>query len=148
MEKPKPLTIAQAKKYCGGKWPEVRGKKYTYPKTDQGWTRLINTARNFRYREGLAIKSGKKPPQSKFKYKYEYILFHCSPYSRGKRAIRNKHRQMHGLKVGDPRVVHHHDQKSMDFKKTVVLDHCQHKKVHGGSCSGSMKRKSKPRGSK
>lgn len=132
-EKPKALTQKEVLKFYKGKWPVVDSKT-KYPTTAAGWTRLFNRARNFFYREQLAVYEGKKPPQSKFKQKYMYALYHCKPREKRNRKLRNKHRAMHGLKVGDKAVVHHKDKKNLTFKSAVVLNHCQHQKVHNKKC--------------
>lgn len=133
-EKPKPCTQKEVLKHYRGKWPLIDSKKFTYPKTAAGWTRLFNQARNFFYREQLAVYQGKTPPKSKFKEKYMYALYHCKPREKRNRKLRNQHRAKHGLKVGDKKVVHHKDKKNLTFKSTVVLDHCQHQKVHNKKC--------------
>lgn len=132
----KPLTTAQAKKRMGGSFPVIKGNRFRYPNpsNEVAWTALVNKAVAQREKDMAAVKSGKEKPRCAMRAKYEYILFHCGPRTKQKRAIRNKHRRMHGLKKNDPRVVHHHDQKTMSFAKTVVMTPCQHKKVHGGSC--------------
>lgn len=132
----KPLTTAQAKRRMGGSFPDIKGNRFRYPKptNEAAWTTLVNKAVAQREKDMAAVKSGREKPRCAMRAKYEYILFHCGPRTRQKRAIRNKHRKMHGLEKGDPRVVHHHDQKTMSFAKTVVMTPCQHKKIHGGAC--------------
>lgn len=136
----KPLTTAQAKAVCGdgrGSFPSVNGKNFKYPAAtnEAAWTRLVNQARLHAHKCRLAYRNGKPEPRCKPKRKYEYVLYGCSPRSKQKRAIRNKHRAMHGLRVGDTRVVHHDNQTTMSFASTKVLTPCQHKAVHGKRCA-------------
>jgi hypothetical protein len=134
--RPRPLSMAGARAYYGGQFPDVHGRRYRYPRPDEAraWTALLNRARLARYREELALFEGRRPPRDPLRSKHEYVLYHCRKRDRWQRAVRNRHRAMHGLKRGDPRVVHHLDPRSMAFEKTVVLDHCQHQRVHGKHC--------------
>ena len=47
-------------------------------------------------------------------YKDEYKKFQSSPKARRERSSRNKARRKKGLRVGDPRVVHHRDGNPMN----------------------------------
>lgn len=133
----KGLTTAQAKRKVGGKFPQVSGRKYKYPAptNEKAWTSLVNQAHNMRKRDKAALKQNKNLPVCAMRAKYEYILFHCGPRSKWKRATRNSHRRKKGLARGDPRVVHHEDQKTMSYASAVVLTKCQHKRAHGAACS-------------
>jgi hypothetical protein len=138
---PKPLTTAQAIKVCstGNCFPVIKGKKYRYPKPSEkeAWTKLINKARLEHAKVQYAVRSGKVPKYHPQRRKFEYILHHKHPDSMKKRAIRNKHRSLHGLQVGDDRHVHHNNQKTMALSSTVVLTPCEHKKMHGQKCKKS-----------
>ena len=140
-EKPKALTQTEVLKFYGGEWPVVETKTYTYPKTPAGWTRLFNQARNFFYREQLAVYQGKKPPQNRLKPKYMYAMYHCKKREKRNRRLRNQHRTKHGLKVGDPAQVHHKDKKNLTFKSTVVVSHCDHQRAHGKVCKNERKKR-------
>lgn len=52
---------------------------------------------------------------------------------------------MHGLKVGDRRVVHHKNQDTMQFDQTVVMTHCEHHEEHGRVCATVKKKVTTPR---
>ena len=131
------MTTAQARRKMGGKFPDISGRQHAYPPSsnEKAWTALVNRAVRMRFKDKLALASNKSPPSCKARPQYEYILFHCSPYSKRKRAIRNAHRKLKGLKVGDPRVVHHENQRTMNFSSAVVLTKCQHKRAHGATCT-------------
>ena len=130
------VSSKRAREICGGSFPVVNGRKYKYPAPSnvKAWTALVNSALRMKQRDNAALKAKKSVPQCANRRKYEYVLYHCNPHSKWKRTTRNKHRKAHGLKVGDPRVVHHHDQGSMDLKKTVVLTPCEHQQEHGRKC--------------
>ena len=130
------VSTARAREILGGSFPNLNGRKYTYPKpTDcAAWTALVNKALAMRCADQAAIHSGKTPPPCKLRSKYEYILFHSNPRSRWKRTQRTIHRKMHGLQTGDPRVVHHNDQRHMRFDKSEILTPCEHQQVHGKQC--------------
>lgn len=140
------LTPAQAKARMGGSFPVVKGSRYRYPapSNTEAWTRLVNNALKQRQKDMYALSCGKPLPVCPCRRKYEYILWHVSPRSKWKRTIRGKHRAMHGLKVGDPRVVHHKNQETMAFDQTVVQTHCEHHKEHGRICTTVRKQKGLP----
>lgn len=144
--KPKAFTQASALKRFGGKWPTVtktKSSKFTYPTTAKGWTSLLNQALFFFYRERLAVYEGRKPRKNRLRDKYMYALYHIRPYHKKRRVIRGQHRNQYGLKVGDPRQVHHKNQKTMAFEDTELVTHCQHQRAHGKVC-----KKEKPKGKK
>ena len=144
---PPTLTPAQAKRRLGGKFPAIKGGKYRYPAptNKKGWTSLVNRALQQKYKDDLARYNGKPVPKCQYRRKFEYILWHCSPIDRKRRNIRGQHRAMHGLGKGDDRVVHHIDQDTLDFNRTVVLTHCQHQAIHGKACRpcGAKRRKAR-----
>lgn len=130
------LTTAQAKARMGGSFPNLNGRKHKYPppSNEKAWTLLVNRALRMRQREVDAYKAGRKPPVCKLRTKYVYLLYNCTPKAKWKRATRNSHRKRAGLTKGDPRVVHHHDQRTMSYASTEIMDRCQHKRVHGNEC--------------
>ena len=135
-KRPVALTREQALVFFGGSFPVVKGSTHAYPKptNGRGWTKLLNDARLAMYNRYLDDMNG-RPRRTGVPYsKYEYILFHQSPRAKQKRAIRNKHRKEFGLKKGDPREVHHHNQTTMSKSSAQVLTKCQHKKAHGKRC--------------
>ena len=87
-----------------------------------------------RQQDRIALDKGKDKPFCKERSKYTYILYHCQPRQKWKRAKRNEHRKAHGLLKGDKRIVHHEDQITMDIKSSVVLDHCAHMRAHNREC--------------
>ncbi len=130
-----------AKKYYGGAFPLVRGRKYTYPppSAEAAWMVLIRAAIKFDKARHTAMLSRSPIPLSPDP-RLLYILFHARPIEIKRRAIRAKHRKQHGLAVGDARQVHHTDPTKMTFKSTVVLTHCEHKKEHNMVCDEDKKK--------
>lgn len=152
--RPPRLTERQTRLFFGGNsFPTVtatgKGTRFRYPAPSNaaGWTRLLNAAVQWRFRELLAVHQGRQPRPNALENKYKYVLYEIHPGSRRKRAIRGNHRRMHGLAVGDPRHVHHRDQRTMAFSRTVVLTPCQHKQIHGQRCvkEGQGRKKSAAR---
>ena len=129
-----------AKKYYGGSFPLVRGRKYTYPapSAEGAWMVLIRAAVKFDKARNAAIVNRTPIPVCPDP-RLLYILFHAKPKEIKRRAIRVKHRKQHGLEVGDKRQVHHTDPTKMTFKSTLVLTHCQHKRKHGQVCEKEKK---------
>jgi hypothetical protein len=127
--------VRKAKRYYGGSFPLVRGRKHTYPRPsdEKGWMRLIRQAVAYDKQRSAAVRSGRPAPACPDQ-RFAYILFHASPVEKKRRALRGKHRQLHGLKVGDRRHVHHLNPGTMAFSQTVVLTPCQHKRQHGKRC--------------
>ena len=134
---PKQLTIAQAKRRMGGKFPSLKGRKHRYPtpSNEKAWTDLINKALKFRYLDLKAYEQGKTRRTSpNLRSKYNYLLFHSKSHDKWKRATRNKHRKLMGLKKGDKRVVHHENQRTMSLRSARIVSHCEHQKEHGRTC--------------
>jgi hypothetical protein len=142
---PKKLTVAQAKKVVGttNAFPAIKGKKHTYPHPNQerAWTNLINKARLEHAKVRHSLRHGETPKFHPQRRKFEYILHHKHPDAVAKRVIRNRHRRQHGLKVGDQRHVHHHDQKTMALSKTEIMTPCEHQKIHGQTCKKTKTKK-------
>jgi hypothetical protein len=134
--KPRALGVSGALRYFNGRFPRVGGRRYRYPSPDQhaAWTALLNKARMAEYRERLAAYEGRPPPREPNRNKYYHVLHNCRRVDRWKRSVRTRHRRLHGLQPGDPRVVHHRDPRTMAFAQSVVLDHCQHQRAHGKVC--------------
>jgi hypothetical protein len=128
--------VTQANVRMGGSFPVNKGRTHTYPapSDEAAWTKLVNNALRLRHDEICARREGREKPVCAQKSKYEYLLNHCSKKAKQQRAIRNKHRKLHGLVKGDNRVVHHNNQRTMSFASTEVLTPCQHKHVHGKEC--------------
>jgi hypothetical protein len=131
-----PLTVTQARTFCHGEFPSINGKthKYPAPSNTKAWTALVNDAFRFKNSEIAAFKAGLPKPTHPKRVQYEYVLYHMHKPQVQRRCTRNNHRHAHGLGVGDKRVVHHHNQKTMAFDDTVILTRCQHKKIHGKEC--------------
>ena len=131
-----------AKKFYGGCFPTVKGRKYTYPPpTDEvAWMSLVRDAVHYDKERSAAVKARTTVPVCPDP-RFLYILFHACPKEIKRRATRNKHRKQHGLLVGDEREVHHNDPIKMTYKSTVVLTPCQHKKKHGKVCAEDKKEK-------
>lgn len=131
-----PVTTAQAKRLLGGSFPRVKGKKYRYPSpsNEKAWTRLVNAALAYHQKRLKALADGKDPPTSPHLYKFRYILFNVQPDEKKKRSKRSSHRRKLGLKVGDKRVVHHRDPKTLSLESAEIQSHCQHKRSHGAKC--------------
>lgn len=129
-----------AKRYYGGKFPIINGKKHKYPNSsnDNEWMKLINIAITYDKNRVKALAHKTTVPICKDK-RIEYILFHACPKQIKRRTIRNQHRSQHGLKKGDKRHVHHNNPNTMAFNKTVIVDRCAHKKLHGQRCLNSDK---------
>lgn len=132
---------AMAKKFYGGSFPLIKGRKYTYPlpHEEDKWMRLVKAAIAYDKKNKDFLSKGLKPPRSADP-RHHYILFHARPQEIARRSIRVQHRRMHGLEVGDPRQVHHEDQDTMAFKDTILLTHCQHKREHGQACDEDKKK--------
>ena len=128
--------MAIAKKYYGGCFPTVKGRKYIYPppSAEAAWMSLIRDAVRYDKARSAAVEARTTVPVCPDP-RLLYILFHACPKEIKRRATRNKHRKQHGLAVGDEREVHHNDPIKMAFKSTVVLTPCQHKKKHGKVCA-------------
>ena len=124
--------IEKLKACYEGKLPQIKSTKY--PKTEDGWRKFYAAALTYKNKERYCRLNGYDPPVCIKKYQYEYVLYHGRPDKKRDRAARNRDRKIHGLKKGDPLVVHHLDPGSMATKKTVKLTHCQHQKMHGKVC--------------
>ena len=130
--RPSKAVLTKLKSKYGGKVPSFRSPKY--PTDEEGWTKFYADALTYWNKDKYCRENGYTPPVCAKKYRYEYVLFHGTQKEKSDRMARNRDRKMHGLKTGDKRVVHHHDQKTMDPRKTVKLTHCQHQRIHGKRC--------------
>lgn len=145
--KPAPFTLQEALEfYRSDTFPDIQKRatsRYAYPRPTEKakWVRLLNSARLWYYRRRLADWKGQKGPVigDHLRNKYAYLLFHVQKYSRCRRSLRVQHRRKLGLKVGDERVVHHEDPRTMSLERAVVLDHCHHQRVHGKVCALNKK---------
>lgn len=128
--------LNKLKKLYGGKLPDIKGKKRKYPSRDDedGWRVVYAAALTYKNKDRFCRTRGYEPPACAHKSKYEYLLFHGRPDKKKDRAARNRDRKIHGLKKGDKRVIHHLDPNDMSTKKTVMLTHCQHQRMHGKVC--------------
>lgn len=135
-----------AKKYYGGSFPVVHGRKYKYPlpSAESAWMVLVRAAVKFDKARSAATLA-RTPIPTCPDPRLLYILFHARPIEIRRRALRVKHRKQHGIKVGDKKQVHHTDPTRMTFASTVVLTHCEHKKEHGQVCEDDKKKEKKKR---
>lgn len=142
----KPETV---KKYYGGSFPDCNGKKHKYPKptAEKAWMKLITDALNYQRKIGYYRKNKMFDKIKKERnYKYEYVLFHCRPEQKERRAIRNRHRLMMQKKTGSKlkgKHVHHTDPVSMSFSKAKVMTHDQHKKFHSNDVKKLQRQEAK-----
>jgi hypothetical protein len=134
-------SAERAKRYYGGAFPVIRGRKYTYPppEDEEAWMRLVRAAVAHAKERNAALAAGREPPACA-DGRIAYIAFHARPREIKRRSTRVAHRAQHGLAVGDPRQVHHLDPARMRFSRTVVLTHCQHKRRHGQVCDAEKPR--------
>lgn len=135
------LTTTQAKRKMGGSFPNLNGRKHKYPhySNDKAWTLLVTRAIRMKERDKTALDAGRVVPVCKLRSKYQYLLYHCGSHAKWKRATRNNHRKRMGLRKGDPRVVHHEDQRTMSFASAKIMNECQHKRAHGAECIKSAR---------
>lgn len=126
---------ATAKKYYGGAFPTINGRKYKYPSPSDEveWMKLIRAAVKFGEERRAAMTAGVPIPVCA-DARILYVAFHAKAKEIKRRTIRNKHRRQHGIEVGDERQVHHNDPVRMQFSNTQILTHCQHKRKHGQVC--------------
>ncbi len=128
------INIQRLKNRFGGDLPNIRGRKYKYPSStdEDAWKFLYANCLNYKKYTRICIYYSKKPYDRD--YLCEYLLYHATKKQIKRRAIRNSHRRRLGLKVNDPRQVHHEDQTDLKFSKAVILTPCEHKKLHGHKC--------------
>ncbi|CAK9063240.1 Uncharacterized protein SCF082_LOCUS32788 [Durusdinium trenchii] len=126
------LSAKEAKGYFGGE--------------TQGWMFLVAEALTFRRVKQHCLDRGKQPPRNPYRCQFECVLYHARPEEKKRRAMRNSHRARLGLKVGDPRHVHHMERRTLDIRKAVVLTPCEHRKSHGLKCHAEDR--AVPRGAK
>ena len=131
------MNKSKCKSLYNGKFPDIKGSKFKYPKQSncEAWMYLITEALMYRNLYKYCMKNDLPLEKDPNKSQYEYILYHGRPTQIKRRTTRNKHRKLSGLKVGDPRHVHHMDRKNLDYGKTVILTPCEHKRAHGLSCN-------------
>lgn len=128
------LDITKAKSYYGGSFPECNGRKYKYPspKAEKTWLRLITDALNYQ-RKLKYYAANNMEGKVKRNYRYEYLLYHCRPEQKKRRAIRNSHRIHFKEKLGGDlkgKHVHHTDPVTMSLSKAKVLTKKEHQKTH------------------
>ena len=132
--KPTDKLLARFKKIHGGSIPDISGRKHKYPikSNEKAWCKLYANALTYRNKSKYCLRKGYEQPNSKYKYKYEYLIYHGRPDQKDKRGIRNKDRKENGLVKGDKLVVHHWNQDNMTGIE--IMTHCEHQRAHGRTC--------------
>lgn len=150
MDKPKrvyPSRLSK-KKYkdmYGGSFPLIvpRKKERTYPdpSDEKAWMRLIADALNHKNLARYNHQNGLPPPPPNTQY--AYVLYHCKPVQKKRRAQRNLHREQIKTETGKGlkgKHVHHRDRKTLKKSSVVIMDKKAHLRMHGKQFSEEAKK--------
>jgi hypothetical protein len=142
------MDVNKSKGYYGGDFPVVKGAKHVYPESTDtdAWMHLVAESLTYRRLVRYCLRTGRPSPVDCKRSQFEYVLYHSRPAEKSRRSTRNRHRSQLGLKVGDPRHVHHTDRRNLSISKAVVLTPCEHRRAHGLKCH--TKDKPVPKGAK
>jgi len=143
---PSRLSKKKYKDMYGGSFPLIvprkKQRKYPDPSDEKAWMRLIADALNHKNLARHNHQNGLPPPPPNTQY--AYVLYHCKPVQKDRRAKRNRHREEIKKETGKNlkgKHVHHKDRKTLKKSSTVVMDNKKHLHMHGKQFSKEAKRK-------